>query len=103
VAEDVAEPVLQEAPPAPVVVAPVVAVVAALVEALSPAEDAAADEAPDEVALAADVLAAELAVVVVLEIGPVELLTRVRSGVKLYSSGPTLETLDAGPMMIWTA
>ena len=86
-------------------VPPVVAVVvfSALVEALTPDDAAAEDEAPDEVALAADVLAAELAVVVLLVIGPVELLTRVRRGVKLYSSGPTLETLDAGPTMIWMA
>ena len=85
-------------------VAPVVAVVvfSALVEVLTP-DDAAADEAPDEVALATDVLAAELAVVVLLEVEVVELLTRVRRGVKLYSSGPTFETLDAGPTMIWMA
>ena len=45
--------------------------------------------------------AEELAVVLLFELGMlVELLTRVRSGVKLYSSGPTLETLDAGPTMI---
>ena len=81
-----------------------VVVFSALVEAMTPDDSAAEDaEAPDEVALAADVLAAELAVVVLLVIGPVELLTRVRRGVKLYSSGPTLETLDAGPMMIWMA
>jgi hypothetical protein len=97
--------VLPEAPPA-VAVAPVVAVVVlpALV-VVEASEEAAWDEAWDEAELAADVLeAAELAVVLLLELGIlVELLTRVRRGVKLYSSGPTLDTLDAGPSMIWTA
>jgi hypothetical protein len=32
--------------------------------------------------------------------GPVELLTNGKSGVKLYPSGPTFETLEAGPIMI---
>jgi hypothetical protein len=89
-----------------VFVGPVVAVVVApeLVVVETP-DEAASDEAWDEAALAADVLeAAELAVVVVLELEIlVELLTRVRRGVKLYSSGPTLDTLDAGPTMIWMA
>jgi len=32
--------------------------------------------------------------------GPVELFTKGKSGVKLYPSGPTFETLEAGPTMI---
>ena len=89
-------------------VAPVVAVVVvpAVVEVVIPDDVPAWDEAWDDSALAADVLnAAELEVVVVLlELGTlVELLTRVKRGVKLYASGPTLETLEAGPMIIWMA
>jgi len=33
----------------------------------------------------------------------VPLLTRVKRGVKLYASGPTFETFEAGPMIIWIA
>jgi hypothetical protein len=39
-------------------------------------------------------------VMVVLLAGPVLLFTNGSRGVKLYPSGPTLDTLDAGPTMI---
>jgi len=82
-------------------VGPVVAVTV-VPDSVEVEDVAASDDAWDEETMAADVLdAAVLAVVVLLELGTlVELFTRVRRGVKLYASGPTLETLEAGPIMI---
>lgn len=72
-----------------------------LVVAVSEADPLTAAPDPDAEAEAAPLvgLAAE-AVVVVLLAGPVLLLTRGKRGVKLYPSGPTLETFEAGPMII---
>lgn len=87
------EPVVPEELEAAVVVL-AVKVVEAAADPLAVAEAAL-------VALATEALPFPLAALALPETaGPVELFTNGKSGVKLYPSGPTFETLEAGPTMI---
>jgi hypothetical protein len=106
--EDVVVPelpdsVVSEEPEEPVVAeeleAAVVVLAANVVEAA--ADPLAEAEAAALVALATEELPLPLAALALPETaGPVELFTNGKSGVKLYPSGPTFETFEAGPMMI---
>ena len=61
------------------------------------------DDTADEVLVVILLLDADAeAVIVAFELA-VPLFTSVNWGVKLYPSGPTLDTFDAGPTMICTA
>jgi len=78
----------------------VVVVLAA--EVVVTAADPLAEPEAALVALAAEAaLPLPLAALALPEVaGPVPLFTNGKSGVKLYPSGPTFETLEAGPTMI---
>jgi hypothetical protein len=105
VEEDVVVPELPDVVVSEEPVVPEDSVAAVVVLAPDVVEAAATDPFAEAeaalVALAAEAFPLPLAALALPETaGPVELFTNGKSGVKLYPSGPTFETLEAGPMMI---